>query len=226
MGTDQRTRMGLIVPSTNTVAETDFWRAAPEGMSVHTSRMLIQDTTAEDEKRMIEESLPGAARDLATCRPDVVVFSCTSAAAVIGTAGESKMVSELEKTCGARIVSTNAAVSKQIAKRGMGRVAVVTPYIEELTRKIVEGLNFNRIEAPQTFSMGIVDPFAIADVTSDEIIDFTVNQIDPGKVDGIFLSCTNMRGMEVRERIQTLTGLPVVTSNQAAFDTAVELING
>ena len=34
-----KARMALMVPSTNTVAETEFWKMAPEGLTVHTSRM-------------------------------------------------------------------------------------------------------------------------------------------------------------------------------------------
>ena len=34
-----RGRIGLLVPSINTTMETEFWRIAPEGVSVHTARI-------------------------------------------------------------------------------------------------------------------------------------------------------------------------------------------
>ena len=34
-----KARMALMVPSTNTVAETEFWEMAPDGITIHTSRM-------------------------------------------------------------------------------------------------------------------------------------------------------------------------------------------
>ena len=34
-----RGRIGLLVPSINTTMETEFWRIAPPGVSVHTARI-------------------------------------------------------------------------------------------------------------------------------------------------------------------------------------------
>ena len=31
-----KARMALMVPSTNTVAETEFWEMAPDGITIHT----------------------------------------------------------------------------------------------------------------------------------------------------------------------------------------------
>ena len=35
-----KARMALMVPSTNTVAETEFWKMAPEGLTVHTLSLI------------------------------------------------------------------------------------------------------------------------------------------------------------------------------------------
>ena len=71
-------RPGLIIPSSNTIMEADFVRYAPPGVSVHTARMFLEDTTPEAESRMLDEFTLPAAHDLVTTRPDVVVFGCTS----------------------------------------------------------------------------------------------------------------------------------------------------
>src|SRR5690625_214479 len=90
-------RIGVIVPSTNTMVETDFWNNVAPGVSVHASRMYLEETTADDERRMVTEFLPGAVRDLATCRPDVVVFACTSAGAVLGVEAEEELIADLAR---------------------------------------------------------------------------------------------------------------------------------
>jgi len=71
-------RVGVIVPSSNTTVETDFMRALPTGVTVHTARMFVAETTAEAERRMIYDHVPKAVTDLATLRPHVVAFACTS----------------------------------------------------------------------------------------------------------------------------------------------------
>ncbi len=38
-------RVGLLLPSSNTTMETDFWRMAPEDVTVHSARMMIERVT-------------------------------------------------------------------------------------------------------------------------------------------------------------------------------------
>jgi maleate cis-trans isomerase len=40
-----RVRMGLIVPSTNVIAETDMWTSAPPRVTFHTGRMFVEIPT-------------------------------------------------------------------------------------------------------------------------------------------------------------------------------------
>jgi len=69
------TRVGLIVPSSNTVAEVDFYRRLPPDSTVHTARMYLEETTPEGESAMLDEHLPTAVGDVTTARPDVVLFA-------------------------------------------------------------------------------------------------------------------------------------------------------
>ena len=87
---DDRTkwrRIGVIVPSSNTTVEADFMRALTAGVTVHAARMFLAETTAEAERRMIYDHVPIAVTDLATLRPHVVAFACTSGGASTGTPG-------------------------------------------------------------------------------------------------------------------------------------------
>src|SRR5215211_6152341 len=79
---ETRWRVGLLVPSSNTVMEPDLWRALPPDTTLHTGRMYLEDTTPEGESRMLDEHVLPAARDLITARPDLIVFGCTSAGAL------------------------------------------------------------------------------------------------------------------------------------------------
>jgi len=75
-------RLGLLLPSSGTVQEVDFYRRVPPDVTVHAARMHLPTTSPADEVRMLDAHVLPAAADLATIRPDVVVFSCTSAGAL------------------------------------------------------------------------------------------------------------------------------------------------
>ena len=75
-GSVEGRRVGLIVPSTNTVMEPDLYRNLPAGTTVHTSRMLLEGSvTIEAEELMLDVYLPECARQIGTLMPDVVVLA-------------------------------------------------------------------------------------------------------------------------------------------------------
>ena len=60
------TRVGLIVPSSNSIAEVDFYRRLPSAATLHTARMHLEDATPEAEEEMLDEHLPRAIADIAS----------------------------------------------------------------------------------------------------------------------------------------------------------------
>lgn len=219
-----RRRLGVIVPSSNTVAEVDFARASPPDVTVHIARMYLAETTAEAEHRMLRDHLPQAAADLGSAHPEVVVFSCTSAAALLGDRGEEDLVTGLAQTTGARIVSTNAAVASALAPSGR-RVAVLTPYVQELTEAIGASLVERGFELGKVLGLGMSDNFAIGQVTPDAIIDIVMTEFEGESFDALFVSCTNFRAMETIPTLEGRLGRQVVSSNDAAFGAAMNLLS-
>ena len=224
---DDRTkwrRVGVIVPSSNTTVEADFMRALPAGTTVHAARMFLAETTAEAERRMIYDHVPIAVTDLATLRPHVVAFACTSGGAVLGADGEAALIGTIARETGAPVVSTNDAVGKAIELLGVKRVAVLTPYVDELNRAIRTGLEHRGLSVVHIAGLGITDNFGICNVTPGEIVAFAERELAGLYYDLLFVSCTNFRAVEARPLLMQRFGVPVVTSNQATIDAAFDAI--
>src|ERR1700737_821637 len=102
-------RVGVIVPSSNTTVEADFTRALPAGVTFHAARMFLAETTAEAERRMIYDHVPIAVAALATLRPHVVAFACTSGGAVLGADGEAMLIADIARETAAPVISTDNA---------------------------------------------------------------------------------------------------------------------
>jgi maleate isomerase len=217
-------RVGLIVPSSNTVAEVDFYRHLPAGATLHTARMYLDDVTPEDELVMLDEHLPGALRDLATARPDVVVFACTSAGTLRGNAWEEQLIARIGERTVARAISVAAAVRRAIAHRGAQRVGVLTPYVAEINDKIRASLEEEGLEVIGIHGLGITANVEIGAVEPQRIAEFASERFDRAAVDLLFVSCTNFRALEARDSIERDLQVPVVTSNQAALETVLDLL--
>ena len=199
-GTVEERRVRLIVPSSNTVAEVDFVRSLPPGTTLHTARAFLAETTAEAERVMLRRHVPQAIADLASLRPHVVAFACTTAGAVLGREGEARLVEEIERATGARAVSTNDAVGSRIARHQPRRVAVITPYVEELNARIREGLEARGLCVTRVAGLGLRENFAIGNVSPAQIVAFAEEQLAGADFDLLFVSCTNFRGVAARPR--------------------------
>jgi maleate isomerase len=218
-------RVGLMIPSSNTMMEVDFTRDLPPGVALHTARMYMEDTTPAGENRMLDEFALPAARDLGTARPDVVVFGCTSAGALRGNDYDAQLCDRISELTGAPTVSTIGAVRAAIDASGADRIGVITPYVKELNEKIRASIEADGTQVAAIAGLGITENFAIAEVTAADIVSFAERALGELAVSGsialVFASCTNFGAMAARPVIAERLGLPVVTSNQAVLAAAV-----
>lgn len=218
------TRVGLLVPSSNSVMEVDFYRRLPQEATLHTARMYLERTTPEGENEMLDHHTLPAARDVGTAKPHVIVFGCTSAGALRGNEYDAELCRRIGEETGAEPISVIASVRHAISSRGASKIGVLTPYVDSLNEKIRASLEADGLEVLAMQGLGITDNFAIADVTPSAIADFAAERLHGVPVDLVFVSCTNFRAMDAIPLIQDRLGLPVVTSNQAAFEATVDAV--
>jgi maleate isomerase len=220
----QPLRIGLIVPSSNTVMEPDFHRHLGRECVVSTTRIFLEKVTREEEVRMLEADLPKAVELIRTTAPDVVVFGCTSAGALGPLAHDDGIGAMIGKGVNAKVVTVLGAVLMQLRTIGPRRVAVFTPYVEDLTNGIASSLGEAGFPALKAAGMGIRANLEIGRVTPAEIVSFVESHIEGCAPDCVFLSCTNWRAMEAIETLQRNLGIPIVSSNQAAIEAVREAV--
>lgn len=216
--------MGLIVPSSNSVMEVDFYRNLPEHCTLHVARMHLSETTVAGENAMLDDFLPQAVEDLASVRPHVVVFGCTSAGALRGNEYDRQLCRDIGRRTGARVVSVIASVREALKQTGARSIGVVTPYVDELNDRIRSSLETDGFQVPVVSGLGISENFLIAAVDPETIASFAAREIDGKPVDAVFISCTNFRGLQAAGLVNRVLGVPVVTSNGAALEAARRLM--
>ena len=68
-----RTRIGVMVPSTNTTCEADFQMVAPPNITIHGHRMWItNEANGDDAMNGMNDDIETAAKYLATAKVDAV----------------------------------------------------------------------------------------------------------------------------------------------------------
>jgi maleate isomerase len=211
-------RIGLIVPSSNTVMEPDFHRHFASPNVVSTTRILLEHVTREAETRMLQKDLPRAIQLIKTTAPDVVVFGCTSAGSLEGLTHDDGIRELIEKQMRARAITVLRAVMTQLSLIRPQKIVVLTPYVEDLTSSIAGCIAEEGYSVTKAAGMGIEENLEIGKVTPADIVRFVESQVERIDADCLFLSCTNWRAIETIEPLQKTLGIPVITSNQAAID--------
>ena len=216
-------RIGLLVPSSNTVFENDVHASLPRSrFTVHAARMHLVETTKEAEQAMLDRHAPAAASELAAVEPDLVLFGCTSAGSLGGMAHDRAVCEALGRRAAAPCVGVLSAVSDALARRGWRSVVVVTPYVDELTATIAASLAEAGLTVLTSGGLGITNNIALADPDPAEIVAFATSVVGGHRPDGVFVSCTNFRSLEARSALEQTLDLPVLTSNLAAIETVTE----
>lgn len=214
-----RRRVGLLVPSSNTVMEVDLYRRLPPGFTLHTGRMYLESTTPEGESRMLDDHVMPAARDVGTARPHAILFGCTSAGALRGNEYDEELCRRIAADTGADVLSVISSVREAIRTRHAGRIGVITPYVDSLNEKIRASLEADDgVEVVDIRGLGISDNFAIAEVHPEKIAAFAAETFDGRAIDLLFASCTNLRALDAMGAIHEALGVSVVTSNSAAIE--------
>jgi maleate isomerase len=220
-----RIRVGLIVPSSNTVMENDLHLALPKPKyTVHTDRMYLTEATRAQEIQMIEDYAPAAARDLGTLNPDVLVFGCTSAGSLFGLDYDAKVCEKLSHIANCPTIGVITAVSEALKSLQAKDLAVITPYNEDLTQSVANALK-SEFNIVASYGMGITDNIALAAPSPEEITEFAKVSLKGLKFDTLFVSCTNFRAFEALALLKEALGTPVVTSNSAIIQALLKLGN-
>jgi maleate isomerase len=218
-----RKRIALLVPSSNTTMENDLHdHLDKERFSVHTSRMYLEETTAAAERTMLETAAPEAAALVGTAGPDLLVFGCTSAGSLGGPGYDREVCDRLGGLAGCPALGVLSSVAEALRRRGLRRLAVITPYVDELTDSIAGSLCGQGFEVPVRGGLGIDVNVELARPTPEEIVAFVTSTVGTTPVDGVLVSCTNFRALEALPRLTEATNVPVVTSNSAVLE-AIEL---
>ena len=210
-----RGRIGLLVPSINTTMETEFWRIAPEGVSVHTARISGGRHGTPEELRSMEEASKHAARDVAMVEPDVVVYGCTSGSFFEGPQWNKRISEQLSEITKAPTVTTAGAMAACLLAGGHRKVDVVTPYVDVTNERLKQFLKSHGVDVSKLGTFDMLDMFDHAKIQPEEIYSKVKESATP-EADAVFVACTQLRALEVLDMLERDLGKPVYSAVQAS----------
>ncbi len=208
----RRRKLGLLVPSSNVTMEYEMPLMAPQGVSLHFARIPQTEDNEEQLSAMIDY-VPEKAELLSHARVDVIAFGCTSGSFIKGMGYDKQIITAIQDSTGIRATTTSTAVVEALKIMGIKKLSVVAPYINAVMDKLKKFLEKNGFEIKfEVLNMLSGEGDLSLDATYD-----LVRKIDNHNSEGIFISGTDFKTIEILEILENDFGKKVITSNQATM---------
>lgn len=208
-----RAKLGVFVPSANSVLEPEFYRMIPEGISVHFSRLKLKADIREDLEKMTE-NMDEEVQKLADAGVDVIAFGCTTGSLIMGKGYDEKIIKRIESVCGIPATTTSTAVIDAIKAMKIKNVSLASPYPAWLNNEVTKFMESHGVNVVSSKCLNLET--GMEKVSSMEVYKLAKAVDRPGS-DGIFISCTGFPTIEVLSKLEEDLGKPVISSNQATL---------
>lgn len=214
-----RAKIGVLIPSVNTVLEPDFYRMVPRGVTVHVSRLARSSALRDDLQDVyrMNQQIERAADEIASADVNVILYGCTGGSLLEGLGYDQQIIERIEEETGIEATTTATAVVRALRHLAIARLVVATPYSDDLNsmeRKFLEQSGFEVLNLE-----GLSLSTDYASWPAERTYSFARDLATAVglELDGIFVSCTNFPAIKVIEALEEDLGVSVVTSNQASL---------
>jgi maleate isomerase len=212
--------LGLICLATDRASADDVQAFLPPGHLAYVTRIPMDLVATPETLAALGAHLEDAARLLVPGGPLAAIgFSCTSGTVAVGASAVAERIAAGRP--GVPVTTPVEAAVRMLEARGVGRVALLTPYLDGASRLIEGWFAEHGIEVVERASFKLDGDPDMNRVSADCLIEAGAALGSHPDADGLFISCTGLRTREVVGPLEARLGRPVVTSNQAlAWDLA------
>ena len=212
-----RATLGLIALRSDETIEHDyqrFFQAAD--IAAYVTRIPSAPEVTDETLRQMEADLPGAAGLLPpSVSFDVVGYGCTSGSTLIGPDRVAELVKGSTDT--KEVANPLTAAIAAFKALGVGPIGLVSPYVEDVSEALRVAFKDAGHPSPAFVSFDEKEEAKVARIDPQSIFDAAVSVGKASNVDAVFLSCTNLRTLDIIAAAEAEIGKPVVSSNQALF---------
>lgn len=208
-----RPALGLVVLQSDESVEADMRRLIPQRGNLLVTRVpsgaeVTPETLAEMEGHLGQ----AAALFPPWARFSAVGYACTSGTAQIGAPHVAAQIRAAVET--EAVTEPVSALIAACTALGLRRLGLISPYVAEVSGRLRAVLAEARIETPVFASFEVPEEARVARIGPQSLRDAAMRLAGEAPLDGLFLSCTNLRTLSVIPALEAELGLPVLSSNQ------------
>lgn len=219
-------RIGCLIPQGNVVCEQEFPSHTPAGYGIHFQRLRRAGTAVSSDSLLgMKAEAIESSSIFEPMEPRVIVYACTSGTFLSGPDRHDEVAREIQHRTGVPAVTTSTALLRALDVLGLRRVLMVTPYPHAVNAAEIDFLQHHGTEVVECASFECADFKGIRAISEGQVVQAVEDAARHlhGRIDGVFISCTNLGTLQSIQRLERTIGLPVISSNGVTLWAALRL---
>lgn len=208
----QPIRLGVLTPSSNTALEplTQALLAGLPDASAHFSRFRVTQIGLDAGAlgQFDDSKILAAAELLADAKLQVIGWSGT-AAGWMGFEQDRRLCERITASTGIAATTAVLALNELLALRGVRRLALVTPYTQDVQERIAANYRAIGIEVVAERHLSIRDNHAFGLVEPAQLRQL-IGEVAQARPQAIATYCTNLRAAPLAEEVEHSLGIPLL----------------
>jgi maleate isomerase len=210
--THNRTLIGMLTPSSNTVLEkvvTTMLHDLPD-VSAHFSRLPVTEISLDAAAVGQFDPAPmlAAARLLADAKVGAICWNGTSAG-WLGFDRDVALCGEIVAGTGIAACSSVLALNEAFHRSGVRRFGLVSPYLDDVQARIIDTYASAGFTCVAERHLGQRGNFGFSEVSPAEIASMCRAVAAEAELDGITIFCTNLNGAGLVPALEAELDIPV-----------------
>ena len=213
----QRKRLGMMTPSSNSVLEpvTNSMLHGVAGVTAHFSRFRVTEIALDAAAlNQFDASVMLPVADLlADAKVDAIAWNGTSAS-WLGIDRDRSLCEAIAARTHVPATTPTLACIDAVRALGAGRVGLVSPYTDDVQRRIGDGWAEEGIAPHAERHLGLRDNFSFGEVTPATIADM-IRAVAADGADAVVILCTNLDGAALAAALERELGIAVLNRSRS-----------
>jgi len=210
-----RIRIGLLLPSSNTTQEYEFTRVLPPSVSLHVARLPLRSVDAAATARVVED-IESESQKLADADVDVIVLAATAPSSRNGLGYDQELIRRIEAASGRRATTASTALIQALTALDIRRIVLAGPWTEATNTTSARFIQDSGFTVVAHQAMGLTSNLEIGLLDQQTALDFGA-RVDRPDADAVMLACGNWMTLGIVDRLEAALNKPVLTTNQVSL---------
>ncbi len=216
-----RLRVGLLLPSSNTSQEPELTRILPDGVTLHAARLPSRPDDPSSAAKILED-IEFESQKLADADVDAIVFAAAAPSSSHGIGYDQELIKRIEAASGRKATTASTALIQALAALGVKRLVIGAPWSEEVTVTSAAFIAASGFTVLGHRALGYTDNLDIGRLDEQAAYDMGL-AVDQPDAEAVILAGGTWLTMGIVDRLESVIGKPVVSTNQVSLWAALRL---